>query len=173
MTSQEHKKMKTTQLCYASKRIESEYTLLEDLRDILVQAREYNNKNNICGVLYYAHGYYFQCIQGSFTSIMTLYNKILNDNRHGEIKLVQHKSIEKKCFEEWSMKYVQPDTKLNNFFIRADINCFEPSNIPEKVIDEFLDIILQNSKSNTKTHTNTKNQTSKQGFMSTGYSGYF
>ena len=171
MTSQEHKKMKTTQLCYASKRIESEYTLLEDIRDILVQSREYNKKHNICGVLYYAHGYYFQCIQCSFTSLMTLYDKILEDNRHSEIKLVQHKSIQNKSFEEWSMKYVQPDTKLSNFFIRADINCFEPSNIPEKVIDEFLDIILQNSKSNT--HTNTKNQTFNQGFMSRGYSGYF
>ena len=163
--------MKTTQLCYASKRIESEYTLLEDLRDILVQSREYNQKHNICGVLYYAHGYYFQCLQGTFTSLMTLYDKILQDNRHSEIKLIQHKSIEKKSFEEWSMKYVQPDTQLNNFFIRADINCFEPSNIPEKIIDEFLDIILQNSNSNS--NSNIKNQTFNQGFMSRGYSGYF
>ena len=83
--------MKITQLCYASKRIESEYTLLDDLREILVKSRQYNEEQNICGVLYYAHGYYFQCIQGEYEPIMNLYHKIIKDNRHNEIKLVQHK----------------------------------------------------------------------------------
>lgn len=157
--------MKITQLCYASKRIESEYTLLDDLREILVKSRQYNEEQNICGVLYYAHGYYFQCIQGEYESIMNLYHKIIKDNRHNEIKLVQHKSIEKKCFSHWSMKYVQPNTTLDNFFINSGMNSFQPFEVTEKIIDEFLSIITQQSQ--------IPKEINNQGFMNRGYSSYF
>lgn len=157
--------MKITQLCYASKRIENEYTLLEDLREILVKSRDFNSKYDICGVLYYAHGYYFQCIEGEYDTIISLYNKIIKDSRHNEIKLVQHKSIEKKCFSKWSMKYVQQNTKLDHFFIKSGINSFQPFEITEKMIDEFLWVIIQQSQ--------IEKEIINQGFMNRGYSSYF
>ena len=157
--------MKITQLCYASKRIESEYTLLDDLREILVKSRYYNAKNDICGVLYYAHGYYFQCLQGKYESILAFYHKIIQDTRHGEIKLIQHKSIEKRSFQQWSMKYVQSDTQLSDFFINAGMNCFKPLEVTEKMIDNFIDIILK--------QTITEKKIKNQGFMNRGYSNCF
>lgn len=157
--------MKTTQLCYASKRVESEYTLIEDLRDILVKSRDYNSENNICGVLYYAHGYYFQCIQGEFTSLIKLYNKILLDERHSDIKLIQHKSIREPCFYKWSMKYVQQNTELDNFFLEIGNNKFKPLNVTEKKIDEFINIILS--------YSEVEKENFNSGFINRGYSGYF
>ena len=41
-------------LCYASQRNENNEDLLQDLRDILTEARDFNDLNEICGVLYYA-----------------------------------------------------------------------------------------------------------------------
>ncbi len=41
-------------LCYASQRNEKNEDLLQDLRDILTEARDFNDLNGICGVLYYA-----------------------------------------------------------------------------------------------------------------------
>lgn len=158
-------KMNITQLCYASKRIESEYTLLDDLREILVKSRDYNAKNDICGVLYYAHGYYFQCVQGKYESVIALYHKIIQDTRHSEIKLIQHKSIEKRCFEQWSMKYVQQDTELSDFFINTGMNCFRPLEVTEKMIDNFIDSIFK--------HKLTKKEIANQGFMNRGYCNYF
>lgn len=157
--------MKIIQLCYASKRVDHGNDLLDDLREILIKSRLYNKEKNICGVLYYAHGYYFQCIQGEAESIIELYSKIIKDYRHNEIKLIQNKLIEKKCFNKWAMKYVQPNTKLNNFFITSGFNCFRPHKVNEKIMDDFLNIILEQVES--------KSEVSNQGFMSRGYSHYF
>jgi hypothetical protein len=42
-------------LCYASSRHDSMDDLIEDLSDILSVARDFNFKNDIYGVLYYAN----------------------------------------------------------------------------------------------------------------------
>lgn len=159
------KKMKITQLCYASKRVESEENLLEELREILVKSRSNNEKNDICGVLYYAKGYFFQCIQGEYENIMALYNKIRKDDRHNQIKLVQHKSIQERCFYKWSMKYVNSNSELNSFFENQGICSFQPHEVSEKMIDEFLSIILN--------YVEAEPTGLAQGFMKRGYTGYF
>lgn len=46
-------------LCYASQRNEKNEDLLQDLRDILTEARNFNDLNQICGVLYYADNAFF------------------------------------------------------------------------------------------------------------------
>ncbi len=46
-------------LCYASQRNEKNEDLLQDLRDILTEARDFNDLNGICGVLYYADNAFF------------------------------------------------------------------------------------------------------------------
>ncbi|SSV71479.1 Sensors of blue-light using FAD family protein [Acinetobacter nosocomialis] len=51
-------------LCYASQRNENNEDLLQDLRDILTEARDFNDLNEICGVLYYADNAFFQCLEG-------------------------------------------------------------------------------------------------------------
>ena len=47
-------------LCYASIRHESSNDLIEDLNSILSTARNFNRKNEIYGVLYYANNHFFQ-----------------------------------------------------------------------------------------------------------------
>lgn len=51
-------------LCYASTRKQSDNDLIEDLNDILNTARDFNSKNLVFGVLYYANNHFFQCIEG-------------------------------------------------------------------------------------------------------------
>jgi hypothetical protein len=51
-------------LCYASSRHELIDDLIEDLSDILTVARDFNSKNDIFGVLYYANNAFFQCLEG-------------------------------------------------------------------------------------------------------------
>ncbi len=47
------------QLCYASTRNLQSEDLLQDLNDILTIARDFNSRHDICGVLYYADGSFF------------------------------------------------------------------------------------------------------------------
>lgn len=116
-------------------------------------------------MLYYAQGYFFQCIQGEYEIIIALYNKIIKDNRHNQIKLIQHKSIDKKCFSKWTMKYVNQNTNLNKYFLDEGLKGFQPHKLSEKMIDNFLNIILNEAESTPSMRI--------QGFMNRGYIGYF
>ncbi len=63
-------------LCYASQRNENNEDLLQDLRDILTEARDFNDLNEICGVLYYADNAFFQCLEGEKEVVERLFEKI-------------------------------------------------------------------------------------------------
>ena len=63
------------------------------------------------------------------------------------------------------MKYVQPNTTLDNFFINSGMNSFQPFEVTEKIIDEFLSIITQQSQ--------IPKEINNLGFMNRGYSSYF
>nr|WP_244926493.1 BLUF domain-containing protein [Acinetobacter terrestris] len=47
------------QLCYTSKKTSNDESILKDLRDILTEARDFNTRHEIHGVLYYADDYFF------------------------------------------------------------------------------------------------------------------
>lgn len=49
--------------------------LLQDLRDILTEARDFNDLNQICGVLYYADNAFFQCLEGEREVVERLFEK--------------------------------------------------------------------------------------------------
>ena len=70
------------QLCYASTRQENQKDLLEDLSDILVSARNFNQAHAIYGVLYYAEGRFFQCLEAEAEILEKVYAKIASDPRH-------------------------------------------------------------------------------------------
>ena len=47
------------QFCYASKSTSPKIDLLEDLANILKEARDFNYQHQVTGVLYFADGYFF------------------------------------------------------------------------------------------------------------------
>lgn len=157
---------KLIQLCYASKRTETENTLVDDIREILIKSRRFNSESGVCGVLYYAKGYYFQCLQGESNSIWALFNTIKKDIRHSEVKILQEKKIDKLTFTKWSMKYVQEDTSLNYFFIDNNLGYFKPLDVHDSLIDEFLKTALTLPDKPVFSK-------SRSGFKNRGYSNFF
>ena len=51
------------QICYASTSTSDHVQLLQDVRDILSEARDFNALHNISGVLYYADQHYLEVDQ--------------------------------------------------------------------------------------------------------------
>ena len=52
------------QFCYASESTSSKADLLQDLTDILKEARDFNHPNQITGVLYFADGHFSSAWKG-------------------------------------------------------------------------------------------------------------
>ncbi|MGN5754352.1 AnBLUF65 family BLUF photoreceptors [Acinetobacter oleivorans] len=129
-------------LCYASQRNEKNEDLLQDLRDILTEARNFNDLNQICGVLYYADNAFFQCLEGEQELVERLFEKIKDDQRHYNVKWLCTYSIEKNFFQRWSMKYVQRNTNIESFFLNMGETSFNPICLDEKNLKIFLNELL-------------------------------
>jgi len=129
-------------LCYASQRNEENEDLLQDLRDILTEARDFNELNEICGVLYYADNAFFQCLEGEQEVVEGLFEKIKNDQRHYNIKWLCTYSIDQNSFQSWSMKYVQRNTNIEAFFLKMGEKSFNPSLLNQQNLKFFLDELV-------------------------------
>ena len=126
------------QLCYASCSTSSPVTLLEDLRNILSEARDFNHRHAITGVLYYADGHFFQCLEGNELILELLVEKLSKDSRHREIMIYGFKSIDKAHFADWSMKYVSRSSHALQYLNQQGQEKFRPFALNADQVEAFL-----------------------------------
>lgn len=129
-------------LCYASQYNENSDNLLQDLRDILTIARDFNVRHQICGVLYYADNTFFQCLEGEQVVVEALFTRIQRDPRHHQIIHFGTHPIERTEFKQWSMKYVQRNSNIEHFFKGLDQEAFNISMLNENNLMQFLNELL-------------------------------
>lgn len=92
----------------------------DELKALLNQCRDFNNRNNITGILLYVRGLqitkskgrFMQLLEGDERIIRRLFNKIVNDERHESVVLLQIGKYEHRYFTDWSMGFEQTDGEL-------------------------------------------------------------
>jgi predicted sulfurtransferase len=131
------------QLCYASRRVDIGHDLLQDLSDILSAARQFNEQLGVVGVLYYAEGQFFQCLEGDDDAVQKVFERIEKDPRHEHIHLFLNKKIKKQNFAEWSMKYVHKHSEIASLFERNGLPRFMPSHLNDEQLQELLKILFR------------------------------
>lgn len=156
-------------LCYASNRIDHQ-DLLKDLSDVLATSIKCNRANNICGVLYYARGSFFQCLEGEKTVVEQLFNRISRDHRHTNIKILSQETIAETTFQDWSMQYVQEKKEIDTFFRERNYPFFQPTELKTYEVSGLLKILL--SKENTIIDKSEDSQQESPKGYRRGYSGY-
>ncbi|MBF7684194.1 BLUF domain-containing protein [Acinetobacter sp. B5B] len=107
-------------LCYSSIRTSNHENLLDEIEDILKVARDFNKRHQITGVLYYSHGQFFQYIEGYEPVIESLFDRIAVDPRHHFIHYYGTLPTEYRRFKDWSMKYVQGNSKVRELLERRE-----------------------------------------------------
>jgi len=82
------------------------YPMLDDdLKEILLQSRENNNKIEVTGMLLYRDGFFIQALEGEETVVLPLFDKISQDSRHSSVRLVSKENIVTRSFQDWSMGF--------------------------------------------------------------------
>ncbi|MCU4597214.1 blue light sensor protein [Acinetobacter radioresistens] len=136
------------QLCYASERVEHlNSDLLEDLSNILTKSNLFNQEQQIFGVLYYANGFFFQCLEGEKSQVEALFVKIQDDKRHHKIKLYRTVIIDEINFKSWSMKYVEKNTCIERFFHKRGKKNFQPLELLQEDIASLLEVLIDSIES--------------------------
>lgn len=101
------------------------------LFNLLTEARKKNELLDITGHLIFDGEFFTQWIEGPSSSLESLWNSLLKDDRHDQIMLISRTPIEQRRFSEWSMAFSSyPSLNSHNMpgFFPVDEN-----NISERV----------------------------------------
>lgn len=107
-------------------------SLAPDLLDkILEQSRRNNPKLGITGLLCFTSDVFVQVIEGSRDAVCELFNAIVRDERHSNVRLLSYEEIAERRFPGWSMGQVNLDTVnpalLLKYSETAELNPFVAS----------------------------------------------
>lgn len=77
----------------------------QDLTRLLEQCRDYNAANGVTGMLLYSNSTFIQVLEGEDRVIDELLDRIEEDPRHTDIKLLQRKRIDRREYVGWNMGF--------------------------------------------------------------------
>ena len=130
--------MKTVRLIYYSKPAPN--LKKADLNDILEESQVFNQQHGITGILVYDHHYFMQLLDGPEGPVNELFHKIMNDQRHQQVRLTKYNELTDKPFCEWSMAYARlpdfPQKLIDNKY-----GGFEPNRFSEEDAIAFLEML--------------------------------
>lgn len=79
---------------------------MDELEELLAQARSSNAEKGITGALIYANGVFLQILEGEMEPVRALMAKIAKDFRHETVTVLKEGAIPAAAFIDWEMAYV-------------------------------------------------------------------
>ena len=79
-----------------------------EVAQILKASRKNNQQLNVTGALLYSATFFAQVLEGPQQSIEKIFERIQQDDRHGEVTVLESSHSDRRDFPEWSMAHVQP-----------------------------------------------------------------
>lgn len=74
--------------------------------EILLQSRKNNPRSGITGLLLFTNDVFVQVIEGGRDEICKLFNAIVRDDRHENVRLLAYDEIAERAFSSWTMGQV-------------------------------------------------------------------
>ena len=90
------------QLVYASRPFGYDTAILAG---ILSRARVRNSQYDITGCLICRPDIYLQLLEGPSGKVDTLFDKICNDDRHVDVKVLLQCEVQERLFPDWAMRH--------------------------------------------------------------------
>lgn len=92
--------------------------LNQDVLNVILEESVLNNsKLKITGCLIYYNGFFIQILEGDKNSVLSVYEKILIDQRHHDIELLWENNTDKRYFEKWNMGFYAPENDDEILFV--------------------------------------------------------
>lgn len=87
-----------------------------DIIDMLKTSRQKNKAVHITGILLQSKYRFIQYIEGAHNTVYKLYERILSDARHSNVRLRYFSPIEERLFPNWQMGYKNLDDQSLAFY---------------------------------------------------------
>ncbi len=80
-----------------------------EIQDILNHSKEWNNENDVTGLLLFSGGNFFQIIEGEKNKICGLFEDIKLDKRHHNVTQIFGKEIHKEAYDGYDSDFVSDE----------------------------------------------------------------
>ena len=134
----------TTDLCqlvYISRITSTGLSSPSTLNDISETAVERNQIDNVTGILCYGNGYFLQCVEGSEQALTNLKNRLLVDDRHKELKILDFSEITERRFASWSLRSITLERWMTKEPELKKLMPFKPYEWDSNEWQKFLDVL--------------------------------
>lgn len=81
-------------------------TLDREIGDILAKSQHNNRRDGITGALLFNAGCFAQVLEGPLGAVEAAFERIQQDERHGDVSLLALNAIETRSFPNWAMGFV-------------------------------------------------------------------
>jgi hypothetical protein len=98
---------------------------------ILEQSRHNNPQQGITGILCYSGEQFIQVLEGGRDEVCELFNAIVRDPRHAQVRILSYEEIAERRFGGWTMGHVEINkvnpSLLLKYAEKAELNPFTSS----------------------------------------------
>lgn len=109
------------------------------VKDILAVSRTNNARVGVTGALMFNSGCFAQVLEGPSLAIEETFERIQQDERHGDVSLLAFDPVQARAFDTWSMGYVgSSQTGLALFSAIAGESGFDPAKFTGERLFESL-----------------------------------
>jgi hypothetical protein len=107
--------------------------------DILATSRRNNEKAGVTGALMFNSGCFAQVLEGPREALEATFERIQQDERHGEVSLLAFEPIDRRTFETWSMGFVGRALDGRRFEDVAASTGYDPSRMDGEELFQTLE----------------------------------
>jgi hypothetical protein len=113
--------------------------LSEHVEEILARSRENNMRDGITGALLFNSGCFAQVLEGPLPKLEATFERIQQDERHGDVSLLALDPIESRTFPNWAMGYVGSSSgQAALFSLIGEDTGFDPARLDGDQIHSLL-----------------------------------
>lgn len=99
---QDAKGSSVEQLVYVSRSVRAVNSAI-GMSDILAEARPNNARDGITGCLTAIDGRFVQVVEGEADKLNDLIDRLLRDERHTELRVLERRTVAERAFPQWDM----------------------------------------------------------------------
>lgn len=129
------------QLIYLSHITSTGLSNSSTLNDIAEVSIKHNNIDNITGILCYGNGCFLQCVEGTEQALTNLKNRLLVDNRHKDLTILDFSALTERRFLGWSLRSITLERWMMNEPKLKSFVPFRPDLWNAHECQQFLDIL--------------------------------
>lgn len=129
------------QLIYLSHITSTGLSNSSTLNDIAEVSIKHNNIDNITGILCYGNGCFLQCVEGTEQALTNLKNRLLVDNRHKDLTILDFSALTERRFLGWSLRSITLERWMMNEPKLKSFVPFRPDLWNAHECRQFLDIL--------------------------------